>query len=216
MVTHAEFLEAQLAQCQFGCCYLPKLVRGDTVAIGDTLALLDDIELQLIERSAQIAYQKDQNQLSRTEKLHAQGGISTQDLETLQYDTEQARIRWQRAGLDLDHATILAPATGIIAECHTHADDLTTPRMHLFTIIAPDDLKATLFVPVDQLASIHMDQPVTALSLADSTQIINGIIVRVSPIIDPESGTCRVLAIFPKAGRTIKPGTVARIQTAEK
>lgn len=186
--------------------------EGDTVAMGDTLALLDDTELRLIEKSARIALQKAQNRLARTEALHAKGGISTQDLEALQYDTEQARIRWQRAHLDFDRATIPAPRPGIIAESHINTGDLTAPRMLLFNIINDKDLKAILFVPADQLASIHLDQRVTASSLADSSQTISGIITRISPIINPESGTCKAVAIFPGAGRTIKPGTVARVQ----
>ncbi len=74
--------------------------------------------------------------------------------------------------------------------------------MLLFTIINPKDLKAELFIPSDQLTEIHLNQPVTASSLADSTKTINGTITHISPVINPESGTCRALAIFPGAGRS--------------
>ena len=190
--------------------------EGDTVAVGDTLALLDATELHLIEKSAGIAFQKIQTQLFRAEQLHSQGGISTQTLESLQYDAEQAKIRWQRAVLYLNRATIISPAVGIIAETHIQPGDLTTTRMLLFTIINPDTLKTILFVPVDQVASIHLNQPVTALSLADSTKTVNGIITHISPVIAPESGTCRAIARFPNADHTIKPGTVARVQINKK
>ena len=190
--------------------------EGDTVAVGDTLVLLDATELRLIERSTRIALQKSHAQLSRAEQLHAKGGISTQTLESLQYDTEQARIRWQRAVLDLNRATILAPTAGIIAESHIQPGDLTTTRMLLFTVIGPDTLKAVLFIPADQLASIHLDQPVTASLLADSSQTITGTITHISPVINPESGTCSAVALFPDTSNTIKPGTVARVHINEK
>jgi len=189
--------------------------EGDTVTAGDTLAVLDNTELRLIERSARISYQKAQTQLSRAEQLHAKGGISTQTLESLRYDAGIARIRWQRASLDLDRATILAPRGGVVSERHIHPGDQTTSGLLLFTIIAPDDLKAELFVPADQLNAIHPGLPVTASPVADSTQTIHGTIVHISPVINPQSGTSRALATFPDAGRTIKPGTVARVYLQE-
>lgn len=190
--------------------------EGDTVVVGAPLALLESTELRLIERSACIAYQKAQNQLSRAEALHVKGGISTQTLESLQYDSEQARIRWQRAQLDLNRTTILTPTAGIIAECHTRASDITSPRLHLFTIINSDTLKVMLFIPADQLADICLNQPITASPIADSSQAISGIITHISPVIDPESGTCKAIAVFPNTSNTIKPGTVARVQINER
>ena len=40
--------------------------------------------------------------------------------------------------------------------------------------------------------------------------------MRISPVLDPESGTCAVLAVFPGAGRRTKPGTMARVELSEE
>lgn len=202
--------------------YLSEVVQrvmvqvGDQVAEGDTLAQLDDTEFRLSEASARIAYLKVQGYLARAEALYAQKGLSKQEIETIRFQAVTARLQHQRALLDLSRCIILAPISGVVAECGIQPRDLTSPRQQLFQIVTMDDLKADLFIPADQVGAVHLNQAVTARPLASPEQPIQGKIVRISPVLDPESGTCQVLAIFPGAGRRLKPGTVARVELEQE
>jgi len=185
---------------------------GDSVAAGDTLACLAAEDLRLIEDEARVAYLKVKARLNRAEPLYAEGGLSTQALETVRYETEAARIRWHRARRDRDRAVVRAPIAGQVVECLIHVGTFTAPRMRLFRIIASDTLKTELFIPANQVKAVQVEQAVIAWPKAAPEQRLQGSIVRVSPVLDPESGTCQVQALFPGVGDSIKPGTVVRVQ----
>ena len=185
--------------------------EGDTVAAGDTLALLDDRELRLSEEAASLACRQSRQRLARARRAEARGLISSQDLESLECTAEADRVRWERARLDLSRTVVLAPISGVVSRCVARAGDLTSPRAVLFQIIVPDDLQAELFVPADLLGHVRPGQPVSAASTVPPERTFSGRIVRVSPVIDPRSGTCKVVVHFPRAGRALKPGTLVRV-----
>ena len=186
--------------------------EGDRVAAGDTLTVLEDGTMRLAESAARVAYEKVKSRLKRAEQMEARGLISAQQLEDLRFDVEAAQSRWERAQKDLDQAVVVAPLSGVIAECGVRAGDLTSLRGLLFRVIVPEDLKAELFIPADRLSGVRIGQHVAARPASGPDRALEGRIVSLSPVIDPESGTCRAIALFPGAGRVVRPGAVARVQ----
>jgi multidrug efflux pump subunit AcrA (membrane-fusion protein) len=87
--------------------------------------------------------------------------------------------------------------------------------MLLFRVIDPEDLKAELFIPADRLSGVRIGQPVVARPDSGPERALEGRIVSLSPVIDPKNGTCRAVALFPGAGKVVRPGTVARISPGE-
>ena len=187
--------------------------EGDRVAAGDTLAVLDDGTLRLSETAVRVAYEKVKSRLKRAERMQARGLISAQQLEDLRYDVEASLGRWDRVRMDLMQAVVQAPIDGVVAECGVTAGDRTSLRMLVFRVIDPGDLKAELFIPADQLSGVRIGQQVTARPDSGPERALEGRIVSLSPVIDPKSGTCRAVALFPGAGKAVRPGTVARIST---
>ena len=187
------------------------VAEGDRVAAGDTLALLDGAALRLTHAAADLNYRKIRDRLDRAEQIAARGLISAQQLETLRCDAEAARIRRQQVRLDLSRTAVLSPMTGLIAECAVREGDPTSPSTRLFRVIKPDDLTADLFIPPDRLDGLTPGQKATASPVRLPDLHLPGHIARISPIIDPDSGTCRVIAIFPGAGTHVRPGTLANI-----
>ncbi len=154
---------------------------GDRVAVGDTLALLDDQVLRLEEETAQLSLQKVQQRLTRTQVLHASGGISVQDVEALAFEVRTAQIRCQKAQMEREKTVIVASMGGILAEC-----------------------------------SIQAGEQVAAQSPASPETRLQGTVVRISPVVDPESGRCAVRVCFPDAGARLKPGTVVNVTLTEE
>jgi membrane fusion protein, multidrug efflux system len=181
---------------------------GDLVAAGDTLALLADETLQLEERGARLAVDKAQSRLVRVQQLHANGGVSTQDLETLAFEVQAAELFWQKARMELAQAILIAPTCGIVAEVHTQEGERISAGRSLLLLIKPRDLKAEFFLAVDQLEVLQHD-PVVATGT--NGKQVEGRITLISPLIDTASGTCRVVAEFPNAGQVFRPGMVVSI-----
>lgn len=185
--------------------------EGGVVAVGDTLALLDDRELRLSERAAALACRRSRQRLARSRLAQSRGLISVQQLESLEWESEADRVRWERARLDLDRTAVRAPFAGVVARCVARQGDLTSPRAVLFQIIVPGDLVAELYVPADHLDLVRLGQTVSATSTLNPEATLGGRIVKISPVIDPRSGTCKVQVLFPGAGRRVRPGTLVRV-----
>lgn len=190
--------------------------EGKQVVQGDTLIWLDDTELRLTEEEARLAWHKAQNFLDRIVQLKAQASLSRLELEEVQYQAQTTRLHHQRAQLELSRAVILAPLSGQVADLQVQPGSLTSPRQVLCQILGGEDLKASLFLPADRMASVRLHQPVMAWPVTAPALRLTGRIVRLSPIVDPQSGSCRAEALFPGAGRRIKPGTVASVRLNEE
>ena len=186
--------------------------EGDRVAAGDTLTVLDDGTIRLAESAARVAYEKVKSRLERAERMQTRGLISAQQLEDLRYDVEAAHVRWERVLMDLVQAVVQTPIDGIVAECGVRTGDRASPRMLLFRVVNPEDLKAELFIPADRLSGVRIGQQVVARPDSGPERALEGRIVSLSPMIDPKSGTCRAVVLFPGAGKAVRPGTVARVQ----
>ena len=184
---------------------------GDSVAAGDTLALLQDQDLRLSAESAALAFQRAQRRWDRARRLHAKGGLSTQELEGLEYTVQTARIRWQQARLDLGRTVLTASMAGVVSECHVQVGVATTVRMHAFRIIDPVDLQAEVFLPADRMTGLRRGQTVTARSPTLQQPLV-GELVRLSPFVDPASGTCRAVVLFRGAGDRLRPGSVVQVE----
>jgi RND family efflux transporter MFP subunit len=189
---------------------------GESVAVGDTLAWLEDGDLRLEEEAALLALQQAEKRLARVRVLHEQGGVSTQDLETLEFAVQTARIRFRKAVMERERAVLRAPIAGLLAEVAIVPGERIAAGKICFRIIDATDLQAELFVAVDQLADVRLGQKVTAQLPATPAMRLQGTVVRISPIVDPESGRCAVRVRFPGAGQHLKPGTVVDVTLTQE
>ena len=189
---------------------------GDRVAVGDTLAWLEDGDLRLEEEAAQLTLQQTEKRLARVRVLHEQGGVSTQDLETLEFTVKTARIRFRKAVTERERAVVRAPLSGVMAEVSLTVGERIAAGKIGFRLIDATDLQAELFVAVDQLAEVTLGQAVTAQLPTASEFRLQGRVVRIHPIVDPESGRCAVRVRFPGAGQHLKPGTVVDVTVTKE
>ena len=192
--------------------------EGQTVAAGDTLVCLDDTDLRLAAEEYRLAYLRAQRFLDRVLQLHNRALLSAQELEDAQYQAQTAQLRLQRAQLDLSRTVVLAPTAGQVADLQAQPGSLVSLRQVLCQLLQAGDLKAALFIPVDQVAQLCLHQPVTAWPVSAAQERLQnvsglqGYLTHLSPTIDAQSGSCRAEALFPGAGRQFKPGTLVQVK----
>ncbi|MBI2503655.1 MAG: efflux RND transporter periplasmic adaptor subunit [Candidatus Latescibacteria bacterium] len=186
--------------------------EGQTVASGDTLVLLDDTDLRLAAEEYRLAYLRAQRFFDRVQQLQQRSLLSAQELEDAHYQAQTAQLRLQRAQLDLSRAVVIAPMAGEVADLQAQPGSLVSLRQVLCQLLQAQDLKAALFIPVDQITQLRLHQPVTAWIASAPQQTLTGHLARLSPVVDPQSGSCRAEALFPGAGKHLKPGTVVQVK----
>lgn len=190
--------------------------EGDHVEHGQVLAKLVDDELRLGAEEARINYQKLASKFKRAEGLFERNLMSREDFEQQRFMVEEARIRWDRSKLSLDYASVRSPVGGVIAERMVKLGDRVSPSNKLFSLVDLSSLIAQVHVPGRDMRYILKGQQakVTTDFLPGST--FRGRVERISPVVDPDSGTFKVTLELNDETARLRPGMfiTAHIVTA--
>ncbi len=184
---------------------------GDRVAKGDTLMVLSRRDLRVKETAARIALKKAQSMKARLEVLHDKQLISDQHLENIRFDAEVAHYNWITARMELDRTAIIAPQDGMVVAVNVKPGDWVLAYTAVARVIDPMDLQVHLFVPEGRLNAIRMNMTLSAVPTAGGKRALPGRVVGISPIIDPENGTCKVTGLFLNAGKHVRPGALVDV-----
>jgi membrane fusion protein (multidrug efflux system) len=185
--------------------------EGDEVEKGQVLARLDGdrLRLELNESSARL--RKMQRDFERNKDLREKGLLSEGDYEKLQFDLESLQASYNLASLELDYTQIRAPISGVISERYIKLGNTIRVNDPLYRVTNFDPLVAYLHVPEREYQRITPDQPVAIDIDALDDKTIMASVTRVSPIVDPETGTFKITIEIRDESRRIKPGMFGRM-----
>ena len=183
--------------------------EGDWVEAGQVLVELVDDDMKLAEAESSVNYRKLESQFQRKKEMFSRELVAKEDYERQKFDLEQARIGWERSKLALAHASVQSPAKGVVAERLVKLGDRIGPSNKLFGLVDMENLIARVHVPGREAGRLEVGQPakLTTDFLPDST--FTGQIKRISPVVDPGSGTFKVTLEVLNRGHKLKPGMFA-------
>ncbi len=170
--------------------------EGDSVRAGQTLLLLEDEAQRTALRRAESQLARSRLEYERQERLFEQDLISEQAYNQARYDMEQLELALEDSERELSYATVMAPISGVVTERLVNVGDHVETHAKLFEIVDFDSIVARVFVPERQLTGLFVGQParVLAQSLDGSHQAS---VERISPVVDPRSGTVKVTLDIP-------------------
>ncbi len=180
--------------------------EGDRVVAGQVLVELVDDDLKLSEAEARVSYQKLESQFKRKEEIFSRKLLSKEEVEQLKYDLEQARIRWERAKLTLAHASVQSPVDGVVSKRVVKLGDRIGQSTQLYELVNMKILIARVHVPGREMWNLSVGQPATLTTdfLPDSA--FTGRVIRISPVVDPSSGTFKVTLGIDNTDGQLRPG----------
>jgi membrane fusion protein (multidrug efflux system) len=181
--------------------------EGDRVREGQILVKLVDEELKLSEAEARLTFQRLEGNFKRREEIYNKNLLSKEEYEREKFDLEQAKLRWQKASLALNRAEVKSPVGGIISERFVKLGDRVAPGgSKLYTLVNMKSLISRVHVPGRELRNLSAGQPAMITTDFLPDQKFKGEILRISPVVDPASGTIRVtLGITDEDGQ-LRPG----------
>ncbi len=185
--------------------------EGDAVDEGQELARLDGdrLALELSESNARL--EKLRRDYERNVDLKAKGLISDGDFDQLKFEMEALEASYNLARLELDYTQIRAPIAGVISERLVRLGNTVDAGDPMFRVTSFDPLVAYLYVPEREYRRIQPGKPVgIQIDALGETPIIASV-TRVSPVVDPETGTFKITIEINGEGQRIKPGMFARL-----
>jgi membrane fusion protein (multidrug efflux system) len=185
--------------------------EGDDVSKGQVLARLDGDRLRLELNESEAKLRKLQRDYERNIDLQAKGLISDGDFEKIKYEMEALEAAFNLASLELDYTQIRAPIDGVIAERLVKLGNTISVGEALFKVTSLTPLVAYLHVPEREYRHIDPGQPVGIDIDALPGEPIAATVSRVSPVVDPQTGTFKITVEIVDMKRRIKPGMFGRI-----
>ena len=182
-----------------------RVEEGDRVRKGQVLVRLQDDEQKLQVAKVQGQLAKARREYERQERLYKDGLIPEQDFNQATYELKQLELQLEEAERQLSYTEVKAPIRGIVTRRLVNLGDQITVNQHLFDIVDFDTLVARVYVPEKELQRLDVGLPGRITVPALGGAAYDGKVIRLAPIVDPNSGTLKVTVGIPD-WQGLRPG----------
>lgn len=202
--------------------YVKEIVKeeGALVKKGTVLALLDDTEIRISYRQAEIQLQQaeltlkdEETNIQRSKELKEKDMISEQDFQLSQSNYNKAKLDHQNKQenfkdleLQLSYTRIKSPVDGYVTERLIEVGSRVNANQQVFTVEDFSPLLVKVYVPTSDIVNLE-----TGMATEVTSDVLNGMLFKgkiklINPRIDVQSGTVKVtVEVFDKTMK-LKPG----------
>lgn len=187
--------------------------EGEYVEAGQLLAKLRDEEYQIHLAQAKAELSSIQQELRRVKDMADRNMISADAFDKLRFQAELQQARYDMAALNLAETEIRAPISGFIAQRYVKTGHLIKQyeSKRLFHIVALDELQGNVHLPERELRHIKVGQTAQLAVSALPNRVIQATVARISPVIDTQSGTFKVILKIDNSDLALKAGMFAHV-----
>ena len=186
--------------------------EGDVIKRGETLAVLESVVAGAGASRADAEVMKLRRELSQSQELYNRGAISEKELEDLRYQLKAASTSATEARHSLGNTRITAPFDGVVALRDIRVGEIAQAGTRAFQVVDLSQLRAIASLPERELSSVRVGQPAQIFSAYDEANNATGIVERISPVVDPATGTFRVTVAITPGETTLRPGQFSSIK----
>lgn len=184
--------------------------EGDQVRKGDVLVRLQDEEQRSAVAKAEMQLAQTEREYERQKRLFAQDMTSEQMHNDALYQLEQAQLTLSDARRELGYTEITAPIDGTITQRWVNLGDTVTLTQPLFHMVDFDSIVARIWVPEKELTKLSLDLTARLRADAVGTAEFDGRVTRISPVVDPGTGTVKVTVSIPRQ-QGLRPGMYVEV-----
>lgn len=184
--------------------------EGDRVKEGQLLARLDGDRLKLEMERAKANLSKLQQEYNRSLQLFERGLVSSGAFEDLKYELAALGAIHRLAELEYSYTRIRAPIAGVVAQRFVRVGNTIAINDPVFHVTELDPLIAYIHIPEREFRRLTPGQPAELTLDAIPGQAFRANVQRISPVVDPATGTFKVTMEVPDQGGRLKPGMFGR------
>jgi len=186
--------------------------EGSVVRRGQVLVQLQDDEQRTRVAKVKAQLERARREHERQERLYADDLISEQAYNDATYDLNQLELELEDAERELSYTDVKAPISGTVSRRYVNVGDNVTINQHLFDIVDFDSIVARVYVPEKELSRLERGLPARITSPAlGADRTFRGVVDRLSPVVDPASGTIKVTVAIPRQ-EGLRPGMYVDVQ----
>lgn len=179
--------------------------EGRRVGRGQVLLRLQDEEQRTALAKVQSQLAKAEREHERQKKLFSLQLIPEQAFNETAYELEQLQLAREEARRQLGYTEVRAPISGTVTRRLVGVGDFVNLNQPLFELVDFDSIVARVHVPEKELGRLAPNQTVRIVAPALGGREFAGRVERLSPVVDPQSGTVKVTVdVPPQEG--LRPG----------
>ncbi|MEJ2051990.1 MAG: efflux RND transporter periplasmic adaptor subunit, partial [Calditrichota bacterium] len=186
--------------------------EGDRVSRDQALLQIEEDEYSLAEQRARLEYDTKQSEFKRFEALKDKNLISEEEFDNAKLAVRQAELQWKQAKLNLDYTIVRSPIDGVIGERIAKIGDRIQTSNRLFVVTNPNDKVVKVYIPQDELPKCSINQPAIIQTDVLPEKEFQGWVKRISPIVDPTSGTFKATAGVRDPKNLLRPGMFVSVR----
>jgi membrane fusion protein (multidrug efflux system) len=185
--------------------------EGDSVGRGGLLIRLQDDEQKSALHKAEIELSQATREYDRQKNLYERKLISEQVYNDAALAFDQAEIAVADAQRNLAYTEVRSPFAGIVTERLVNTGDHVTLNQPLFRIVDFDSIVARIYVPEKELPDLEtgLSARLKAMAIGDGQFV--GTVDRISPVVDPGTGTVKVTVATPRQ-EGLRPGMFVEVE----
>jgi membrane fusion protein (multidrug efflux system) len=188
-----------------------RVEEGDPVEAGQVLAVLDGDRLRLEMQRSLAELRRLEQDYKRNVELHEKGLVSAGAFETMKYELEALEAAHELATLELGYTQIRAPIDGVISQRFIKVGNTLSVNEPTFHLTDLDPLLAYLHVPEREYRQLEPGQQAIVEVDALAGRRFAARVARISPTVDPATGTFKVAVEVGDADEQLKPGMFSRV-----
>lgn len=202
--------------------YVKKIIKeeGDFVRKNDVLALLDDTEILISYRQAEIQLEQakltladEETNYQRSQALKKTEMISEQDYQLSQATYNKAKLDYQTKSenfkdleLQLSYTKIKSHVEGYVTERLIEVGGRVNANQHVYTVEDFSPLLIRVYVPTADIVNLKTEMEAQVVTDVLKGMVFKGKVKLINPRIDVQSGTVKVTIEVFDSTRKLKPG----------
>jgi len=186
--------------------------EGDNVREGQIIAKIEDIQYRIEAERAKATMDRMFNDYQRNKELFEKELISAEVYENSRFEYESQKSVYELAELNYQYTSIKSPITGVVSERLIKVGNMIGIDQQVFQVTDFDPIQAVLYIPEHERSKIKVSQRTEILADALPAQIFYGSVERISPIIDPSTGTFKVTVYMNRGQDELRPGMFSRVK----
>jgi RND family efflux transporter MFP subunit len=151
---------------------------------------------------------------SKYELALIESGEKKEEIRSAAKGLTQAEVNVKTAKMDLEKTKIRAPFAGIITDIQVSPQEHVSVARDLFTLVNISRIQVHAKVLESEIGKMKKGREVNLRFSAYADKVFKGKVKAISPIVNPDDKTCRVVIDVANPEEEIKPGMHAEVEIA--
>lgn len=167
---------------------------------------------RMLYRNGRISREEFEKASKEYEMALIESGEKKEEILAATKGLTQAEIGVKEAEMRLAKTEIRAPFSGVIFDITVSSEEYVTPSKELFTLVNISRIQVHAKVLESEIGKIKVGRGADLRFSAHPGKIFKGKIEAISPVINPEDKTCKVIIDVANPEEEIKPGMHAEVE----